>query len=374
VTTALILAGGLGERMGGQLPKPLVPIRGVPLLERCLLGLLRVPLERIVVAVSNRRPEVVDFAQTRLRSIGKVVGVEVETLLETSPLGTIGAAARLAGRCEELLTVYADNLTLLDYRELLRAHRDASAALTLAVHAEPIASPFGEIEIANGEVLAYHEKPERRPLIASAASVLSARALASLKPERAQGLPDLFQTLRSDGERVAAHPHEAPWVDVNDPGQVRRAEELVAGHAEGFDCWAKDVAVEVVGLLLEGPDGLWLEERPQDATLYPAQWDTPGGKIEPGELPEHAMLREAREELGVDLGSAQCVGVFDDVDKCSSKIVRHHVFVASAAGHSVRPAIGQRLRCVPATELASLADRSRVLDRSLACARNPADA
>jgi 8-oxo-dGTP diphosphatase len=55
----------------------------------------------------------------------------------------------------------------------------------------------------------------------------------------------------------------------------------------------------VVGAaLLEG--GRLLAARRSAPEELAGRWELPGGKVEPGEVPEAALVRELREELGVD--------------------------------------------------------------------------
>jgi NDP-sugar pyrophosphorylase family protein len=236
MTTALIMAGGRGERMraaGSSTPKPLVPIRGVPLLERNLLALLHSGFQDIVVAVPAHTQTIADFVRGRCSALAASQGAHLGLFEETTALGNIGAAAEVEHRDGELLVVYTDNLTSLDLNALVRHHGRAGAALTSAVHFEPFPIPFGEVEVQDGLIVAYHEKPERRILVSSGLFVLSPTAIAHIPRGRSTGVSWLANRLLAAGEKVAAFPHDAPWVDVNDLAAIRRAEQLVA-DAEAF--------------------------------------------------------------------------------------------------------------------------------------------
>jgi 8-oxo-dGTP diphosphatase len=66
----------------------------------------------------------------------------------------------------------------------------------------------------------------------------------------------------------------------------------------------KTKIVEVATAILQRPDGSFLlAQRPPDK-IWAGYWEFPGGKIEPGETPYHALVRELREELGITVATA----------------------------------------------------------------------
>jgi mannose-1-phosphate guanylyltransferase/phosphomannomutase len=234
---ALVMAGGSGERMrasGSTVPKPLVPVRGVPLLERNLAMLLEAGFRDIYVAVSQRSPEVSRFVQTRGVALAGAANASVRCLIETQPLGNIGAAAELSGLSQPILVLFADNLIALDLVALVGQHTRCKAALTVATHLEPFRIPYGEVSIADGRVTAYQEKPERRILVSSGTYVLGPEAVEVLPRGQRADIAWLVERLLARGALVLNCSHETCWVDVNDAASLQRAEELVAARPDVF--------------------------------------------------------------------------------------------------------------------------------------------
>jgi 8-oxo-dGTP diphosphatase len=62
--------------------------------------------------------------------------------------------------------------------------------------------------------------------------------------------------------------------------------------------------VEVVaGALFDGAGRVLIAQRPAGKALA-GRWEFPGGKLHPGESPYEALVRELREELGVEVLAA----------------------------------------------------------------------
>ena len=311
-TIALVMAGGRGQRMrssGHPVPKPLVRVAGVPLLERNLYPILRAGLTEIVVSVPTDLPAIGAFVRGRVSALAVAAGARVEVLEEGRPLGNIGCAGLLRDRAPTALVVYADNLTSLDLRAVLDHHLTSDASLTLATHLEPFRLPYGELTSEDGRVVDYREKPEHRMLVCSAVSVLGRAALDAAAREAPLGLVDLFHVLRRSGEEVAEFRHDAPWVDVNDASALPRADALVAGHRSGFELWWDPPARTVTLALVEGERG----------TLV--RGHDPSGDARSLRLPSVAEVTG----LALEDRPGRAAIEFDDVEEGSGTIARHRV-------------------------------------------------
>lgn len=51
--------------------------------------------------------------------------------------------------------------------------------------------------------------------------------------------------------------------------------------------------------LVDSDERILLQQRPEGKAMA-GLWEFPGGKVEPGETPEAALVRELQEELGID--------------------------------------------------------------------------
>lgn len=230
---ALVMAGGRSERMratAGPRHKALTQVGGTTLLERNVNTLLDAGFRELVVVTAAGETELARYVDERVVPLARARGAALRAVVEAAPLGNIGFVAALGADAGDVLVVYVDNLTALDPRALLAHHRAHDHDLTIAVHDEPFAIPYGELDVRAGRVVAYREKPVLRVRVSSGTCVVGPRARALAAPGARLDARDLFALVSGAGYSVGAYEHDAPWVDVNDAGAVRRAEALVAEH------------------------------------------------------------------------------------------------------------------------------------------------
>ena len=202
------------------LPKPLLPVGERPILEIILNQLSRAGFERADLCVGHLGDLIrVYFSEgTRLPA-----GLSLDWHWEPDePLGTAGALRVVPGLDDTFLAMNGDILTTLDYRALVEHHRASGAALTIAVQARSVNIDLGVLEIEDGYVAAYREKPTLQYDVSMGIYIYEPRALAHL-PDGPCAFPELVDLLLAAGERVAAYPCDAEWYDIGTPVEYERA-------------------------------------------------------------------------------------------------------------------------------------------------------
>jgi mannose-1-phosphate guanylyltransferase len=160
---AIILAGGLGTRLRpitDTMPKCLVPINGVPLLELWLRECERAGLEAALVNTHYLADNVKEFAANR-RGIPLTLAYEPELL---GSAGTIAANWNFVDGDESFVVIYADNLTTFRLADLIDFHATHNQIASMALFRSPNPSACGVVQMdSSGLVTGFWEKPENPP-------------------------------------------------------------------------------------------------------------------------------------------------------------------------------------------------------------------
>jgi len=234
---ALLMAGGRSERMraaAGPRHKALTEVGGRTLIEHNTAQLLDAGFDEIVVVLGAGEPELAAFVDERLVPFARARKARIRTEIEAVPLGNIGFADMFGAADGDVVVVYVDNLCALDLRELLAFHRRQRCDFTIATHEEAFPIPYGLLDVRDGRVVAYREKPRLRVRVSSGTCVVGPRARALIPAGRKVDARDLFMLVTEAGLAAGAFQHDAAWVDVNDPAAARRAEELLAADPHAF--------------------------------------------------------------------------------------------------------------------------------------------
>lgn len=164
-TKALLLAGGLGTRLRpltNELPKCLVPVAGKPMLDYWIDALEAAGIEEVLLNTHHLRTQVVAWIErTNARSAALRVTEAWEPELLGSA-GTVTANRDWADGSDEVLVIYADNLSNMDLGALVAFHRNHGDPMTMALFHTPYPEKCGIAALdPDGRVTSFVEKPER---------------------------------------------------------------------------------------------------------------------------------------------------------------------------------------------------------------------
>lgn len=239
---AMILAAGLGTRLApitDSIPKPLVPVVGVPTIELHIRRLAEFGFKNIVINTHHLARNVREALED-----GSRFGVAIAYSHEPELLGTGGGikkALPLLGD-KDFLVVNADALFAPDYDRILDAHFRAGAAATMVVRRSPRALDYGAVRVdPHGRVRSIIGQgaldDDAEPTMFTGVHILSQRFAGAL-PDTGCIVRESYIPLLRDGEHVQAFVDEGYFCDLGTPDRYLRANlDLLTGRARlaGFE-------------------------------------------------------------------------------------------------------------------------------------------
>lgn len=168
---AVIMAGGRGTRISSvasDIPKPMIKIENVPVLEREIECLRNQGFTDLIITVSHLGHIIINYFSdgSGVSPVtGKPFGVHIEYFVEEVPLGNAGALYKLKDKLtEDFLLLNADAIFDVDFNRFVSYHKAKGGLVTLFTH--PNSHPYDSgliIADKNGAVEKWLAKEDERP-------------------------------------------------------------------------------------------------------------------------------------------------------------------------------------------------------------------
>lgn len=219
----VIMAGGLGKRLYPYtqiLPKPLIPIGEIPIVEHIINRFNRHGSDQFYLIVNHKK----NMIKAYFNEINKAY--KVDYIDEDKPLGTGGGLSLLKGKINS--TFILSNCDILieeDYEKIYSYHKKENNLITMVCSLKNIKIPYGVIEISEtGEIESMKEKPELSFFTNTGMYIVEPNVIEELEDDKSIGFPDIIEQYISKGQKIGVYPiGENSWMDM---GQIDELEEM----------------------------------------------------------------------------------------------------------------------------------------------------
>ena len=220
---AVILAGGKGTRLAPYtkiLPKPLMPIGDMPILEVLLLQMKNAGVTDVILTVGH----LAELLRAFFKS-GERFGLNIDYSIEDKPLGTAGPLSLVADKLGSTFIVSnGDVLTTLDLKDLINAHNRSGALATIASHVRHVKIDLGVLKVQeHDQVAGYIEKPTYDFFVSMGIYVFEPAVLKYIPENQYFDFPDLVIKLIEAGELVNSFRFDGYWQDLGRPDDYEQA-------------------------------------------------------------------------------------------------------------------------------------------------------
>lgn len=221
----VIMAGGKGTRLYPYtkiLPKPLIPIGDIPIMERIIDKFCDFGVKNFYATVNYRKSMIKSYFSETL------MDCEIHYVEEDKPLGTAGSLGLIEDGFEQpFIVTNCDILIHADYEDIYRYHKESGNELTIVTALKNIVVPYGVIHSSeNGAIRSMEEKPKLSYFVNTGMYILNPTLLEEIPKDTFFHMTDLADKLLAEGRKVGMYPiSEDSFLDMGEFEEMHRMEE-----------------------------------------------------------------------------------------------------------------------------------------------------
>lgn len=207
----IIMAGGFGKRLGSltkNTPKPMLKLRGKPLLEHIIEKLIKEGFGEVYISIFYLKKKIKDYF-----SDGKKFGIKINYIEEEYPMGTVGCLSLLKKMANSFFLINCDVITDLNFKEMLNFHKNKKSGSTIAVKNFEFVNPYGVIKSKHNNFKKFEEKPATTFNINAGVYIFKPYVVDIIKRNKIKSIPDLFNFLQSKNKKILTYPMYETWED-----------------------------------------------------------------------------------------------------------------------------------------------------------------
>jgi len=225
---AILLAGGLGTRLRpltNETPKPLLPIKGKPIIEHTMLNLKKHGITEIILSIGYKAEKIQEYFGN-----GEKLGVEIEYCIEDEPLGTGGAIKMATENIKgPFVLLWGDNLSDVNVTQMIDFHKERSAKLTMLLTQREDTENWGCAVLDGEHIVSFVEKPKREEApstwINAGVFIVDPSAIVMLPDGKSSFEHECLEKLCGAEGSVFAFLHKGQWFPTDNLDKYNKANE-----------------------------------------------------------------------------------------------------------------------------------------------------
>lgn len=223
---AVLMAGGKGERLRPlteKTPKPLLPVGGKAIIDHNVDRLISFGIKHISVTVNYLGEQLEEHYREPRKE------VQIQTVREPKFLGTIGSIKFVPKFYNDtVLVMNSDLFTNINYEDFYLHFKEHDADMSVAAVPYSVSIPYGILDIEKRRTIkGLIEKPTYDYYANAGIYLIKRSALDLIPVDIMFHSTDLLATIVANGGKVIRFPLNGTWIDIGNPQEYKRANDLV---------------------------------------------------------------------------------------------------------------------------------------------------